>query len=72
MKKRTCETCRHDGQCDGLHYCGGSCWESVVMVCEICGRPCLCDEATETADGRWVCEECADTLPGEDLGGGKE
>ena len=24
---RTCATCIHDGQCDGLPNCGGSCWE---------------------------------------------
>ena len=25
---RTCSSCAHDGQCDGLPFCGGNCWEA--------------------------------------------
>ncbi len=24
--KKVCATCAHDGQCDGLPYCGGTHW----------------------------------------------
>ena len=25
---RTCSSCAHDGQCDGLPFCGGNSWEA--------------------------------------------
>lgn len=25
---QTCANCAHEGQCEGLHYCGGTYWEA--------------------------------------------
>lgn len=33
-----CDTCVHDGQCDGLPYCGGASYQSVFAECDQCGR----------------------------------
>lgn len=60
---RTCATCIHDGQCDGLPHCGGTCWQNAYGECERCGgRVSLEDVEYQTDDGKHIfCSaECLD------------
>lgn len=55
--RRTCSTCAHDGQCDGLPNCGGSCWVSAFSKCENCGAEFRDDFGWQSEDGHTFCSE---------------
>ena len=59
---RTCATCAHDGQCDGLPNCGGSCWEDAYTDCAQCGERVRYEDSDwENEAGQLFCsEECLD------------
>lgn len=57
---RTCSTCIHDGQCDGLPNCGGSCWQNAYGECAQCGEPVHFELAYEDGDEIFCSEECAE------------
>lgn len=75
--KHTCSTCAHDGQCDNLHHCGGSCWESAFVECDQCGCEIHFEEVDfSDEDGHnWCSEECMNDWQadnGEEEEGGEE
>lgn len=57
---RTCSTCIHDGQCDGLPHCGGGSWSDAFTDCTQCGRRFRYEDSDwENDDGQLFCsEEC--------------
>lgn len=67
-----CHDCIHNGQCDGLPRCGGSCWEPAYGECAQCGGLVNLDDAEfSTEDGEVFCsEECMKKYVGEE-GAGK-
>lgn len=58
--RHTCSTCAHDGCCDGLPRCGGSCWVSAFSKCDRCGCEFRDDGDWQSDDGEhsFCCEEC--------------
>lgn len=58
----SCSTCRHNGSCDDLHYCGGTCWESMYAECAQCGKRIVAEDAEfSDEDGNvWCSEECVE------------
>ena len=62
-----CDTCVHDGQCDGLPYCGGARYESVFVECAQCGRQinCEADELFQDDDDHCFCSlDCMENYEG--------
>lgn len=55
---RTCSTCIHDGQCDGLPNCGGSCWQNAYGECANCGARVHLEEAFEDCGEIYCSKEC--------------
>lgn len=51
-----CRGCVHDGCCDGLPYCGGSCYQSAYEDCERCGKTCYWEDLNPEG----LCEDCAE------------
>ena len=60
LKLRSCTTCMHDGQCDGLHRCGGKYWQSRFAKCAVCGEWINLDndDWDEDDDGGYCHEAC--------------
>lgn len=56
---RTCSTCIHDGCCEGLPHCGGSCWQNAYGECANCGKQVHLEMAHEDGDEIFCSEECA-------------
>ena len=54
----TCANCIHDGQCDGLPFCGGSSFQSVWVKCDRCGGVIECFDGEENEDGDFLCFRC--------------
>ena len=55
---RTCATCAHDGQCDGLPNCGGSYWEDAYTECAQCGERFRYEDSDwENEAGQLFCSE---------------
>lgn len=57
---RTCSTCIHDGCCEGLPHCGGTCWRSAYGECAQCGEPVHLEMAYEDGGEIFCSEECAE------------
>lgn len=57
---RTCSTCIHDGCCEGLPHCGGSCWQNAYGECANCGKQVHLEMAHEDGDDIFCSEECAE------------
>ena len=56
--KHTCATCVHDGCCDGLPNCGGTCWQNAYGECAQCGNPVRLDDVEwQSEDGSIFCSE---------------
>lgn len=59
---RSCRDCVHDGCCDGLPHCGGSCFNSRWVECDRCGNEYDGGymEEVEDEDGTTLllCESC--------------
>lgn len=59
--KYTCSTCAHEGCCDGLPNCGGSCWQNAMSECPGCGKEFRDEGDWQSEDGHSFCsEECLD------------
>jgi len=54
---RTCATCAHDGQCDGLPNCGGTCWQDAFSECAQCGERFRDEGDYRSEDGHYFCSE---------------
>lgn len=63
---RTCSTCIHDGQCDGLPNCGGSCWQNAYVECAQCGNQVHLELAYDDGGGIFCSEECAEQYRADD------
>ena len=53
----TCATCAHNGCCDGLPNCGGSCWTSAFAECPQCGEEFRDEGDWQSEDGKSFCSE---------------
>ena len=56
---RTCSTCIHDGCCDGLPHCGGTCWQNAYGECANCGARVHLEMAYEDGDKIFCSDKCA-------------
>jgi len=53
-----CSDCIHDGQCDGLPNCGGSCWQDAFTECPQCGERFRYEDSDwENEAGQVFCSE---------------
>lgn len=57
--RHTCANCAHDGCCEGLPHCGGTCWAPAFGECDQCGRQVLLEDVEwESEDGKHIfCSE---------------
>ena len=57
-----CDTCIHDGCCDGLPYCGGLRWVDAYVDCAQCGHSILREDAEffDKDENVFCSEECLD------------
>lgn len=63
MRGSYCNSCFHNGCCEGLPYCNGSHYRPAYMACSECGKKTHVLDLDD--NGR--CYDCADTA--EDEGG---